>query len=507
DAYALCRVFKKSAPGPKIGEHQYVASASAQMSSDQSSAGIDLYSEGRCEDLDSCDYQTALDPSSRNLNAHGSQLITSGASDENWTRYLSEDVFGVTNNPSFPNSEAISYHPSKVDIALECARLQHRFSLPPLEVQDFPHGGFVDLKMPPSTSIRHGTNEEDILQEILSVAQASQELINNETWGGRTGSFADHHPVPPAAADFSFLTQNDDDQQIHGMHTSSSSSRFMDKSGEDQNSFRSISIRDLDEDQLKSGKMVENLRWVGMSSKDLEKKWLISEELDSRTNFNEFNETEANAFPLEFIDDTRDENFLDDGDVNDFSSPPSFEVYEKVEVNHGMFVSTCQASETFFHQTVPSEIVKVYLNPITMHNSPTLKPDSQTKPKKKSLFGKLTAFVQKKIARARKPWRKTVRPIITITALPLTYFLYFGEDFEEEKLGESFSATSKAMKIMKLKKPEKLNWDYKKKKIWICEEIEKSISSLVLCKIIWPYIAIALAISSIWVHQIATSPN
>jgi hypothetical protein len=152
--------------------------------------------------------------------------------------------------------------PLQVDIALECARLQHRFSLPPLEVDDFPQAGFTDFRMSQSTPIRENANETDILQEILSVAQASQELINHsnipDTWGGN------YAPDD----DFSFMVGTRDHTrniQVSDMNA--------ERYWEDP-STRSIHIGDLDED-FKTERMAENLRWVGMSDKDLEKVPLI----------------------------------------------------------------------------------------------------------------------------------------------------------------------------------------------------------------------------------------
>ncbi|GMP32375.1 hypothetical protein CsSME_00006164 [Camellia sinensis var. sinensis] len=530
DAYALCRVFKKSATGPKIGEH-YVGSGSNnnQMSSDHSSSMNDLYSEGRGEDLESYDYnQMALhhSTSSPNMNIHvGSPTVntntSSAATDGNWMRYLSEDAFSFT-NPSFSNCGNISYPPSKVDIALECARLQHRLSMPPLEVHDFPQGGFVDLRIPQSDSIRsHNPNdheEHDILQEILSVAQASQELINQDmTWGVTSGGGSFY--AQQAGDDFSFHPHA---VQIHDMMNNGGgggSSRLI---MEDQQHTisRSIEIGGFDKD-FKTERTVENLRWVGMSSKDLEKNFSedyktvpietiscfqtsedqeVRGEIDHQSNFNEFNDREANDFPFGFTDDNLNDNFLDDShEVDDFSSTPNFEVHEKIEVSHGLFVSTRQVAETFFHQIVPSEIVKVYLNPvITTHHSPMTKPDSTTKPK--------------------KPWRKIVSPSITIIALLLTYYcVYFGEHLEDEKLRDSFvDNTSKGVKrrekdcsnddeVNKMKKHGgTLMWKNYKKRNWFVGSIGGSICSMVLNQV-WPYLTIALALCSIWVHHIA--PN
>ena len=49
-----------------------------------------------------------------------------------------------------------------------------------------------------------------------------------------------------------------------------SSMRYVDKTWEDAINTRTIEIGDVDE-EFKEERMVENLRWVGMSSEDLEK--------------------------------------------------------------------------------------------------------------------------------------------------------------------------------------------------------------------------------------------
>lgn len=229
---------------------------------------------------------------------------------------------------------------------------------------------------------------------------------------------------------------------------------------------------------------------------------LISGEMDGdHNNFNKFNEVESNDFPLRFGDVTQNDDFLDDGDVDDdFSTTPSFEVYEKVEVNCGMLVSTRQVADTFFHQIVPSEIVKVYLNPTAMHNYSITKVDSPTELDDKGLFGKST--------RKKFIWRKTVSPMITIISFLLTYCLCFGESLENDRLRECLPASNSNV----LKRGEKeycssetIAWNYSKGKNWFVEKIEERFSSLVLKKIIWPYLTIGLAICSIWVHHIA--PN
>lgn len=105
----------------------------------------------------------------------------------------------------------------------------------------------------------HASNETDILQEILSVAHVSQELINN------SGNFMDHtmwggENVPVGGdQDFTFATD-----QFNQTNEHNNPMRYADKSSENP-IMRSLEIEDL-EDEFKMERMSENLRWVGMSS-------------------------------------------------------------------------------------------------------------------------------------------------------------------------------------------------------------------------------------------------
>lgn len=146
-------------------------------------------------------------------------------------------------------------------MALECARLQHRYTLPPLEMEDFPQVGVAHFKAPQPASIC-GSAEADILQEILSVAQASQELANQScsppNWTENYAAAADD--------DFTFMTAKETEyDQFNDMNPL----RLIDKSWQHQNA-SSIEIQHLDEDFKTSDRIVENLRWVGMSNKHLD---------------------------------------------------------------------------------------------------------------------------------------------------------------------------------------------------------------------------------------------
>ncbi|KAK4430481.1 hypothetical protein Salat_1348800 [Sesamum alatum] len=372
-----------------MGDH-YVGSASDRSSS------IDLHCEGRYDDLDSSDYQMPL-TSSPAMN------MISSSTDARWMQYLSEEAFSC-NNP-YSNSPPIPYPPSRVDIALECARLQHRFSLPPLEVQDFSQAAFSnnDPRMShPSVFHVENTNQPaDIVQEILSVAQASQDLQNQETWSG-----INYGPVD----DFSFFLNSSQPADMI-----SNCSKYLDNLGGEQNHHRSIEIGDND-DVFQSGRMVENLRWIGMSDKELEKafsddfKTVPIENINSNIHGDQYHDFQGqtsnfNAFTKASNEDisigphvnnnVSNHNFLDnEGDIDDFSTSPNFEVYKKTEINHGLLVSTRQAAQTFYHKVVPSRTVQVHINPtmMVMHQVPVSKSCSVSIPKHGSLSEKFVSF-------------------------------------------------------------------------------------------------------------------
>lgn len=110
-------------------------------------------------------------------------------------------------------------------------------------MQDFPQAGYVDMTMQDSSSIYGNTSNQhqDILQEILSVAQVSQELMNQNSWINGNASAAED--------EFSFLPR---ENNIQGQDTS-----------------RSMDIGPTED--LGTERMIENLRWVGMSNKDFDK--------------------------------------------------------------------------------------------------------------------------------------------------------------------------------------------------------------------------------------------
>ncbi|XP_019177519.1 PREDICTED: NAC domain-containing protein 86 isoform X2 [Ipomoea nil] len=524
DAYALCRVFKKSLTntGPKIGDH-YVSATSDRSSS------MDIYSEGRCEEMESSNYAMAAPPSAAAASCssmaaaavHGSpfhhHVAAAGPStnDDKWMHYLSDEAFSFHTPPpsSLPNYATMPYPPSKVDIALECARLQHRFMLPQLEVQDFPHVvSHVDSRMMmphhhhQSSFINHDNNP-DIVQEILSVAQASQDLMNQDGWGGGGG----YAPTAAADDDFSFLLPHNASQfQDMGNF------RFMDQLREDQNGGRNIEITDF-ADEFKPDRMVENLRWVGMSDKDLEKTLLEDYKAVPIENVSGFNreghEDHGESSQHNNLSDINDDfslgfdnnnNFLSDGG-GDFSDSPSFEVYEKVEVKHGMFIASRQAAKTLYHQVVPSTTVRIHRN-LLVPTFPVSKFEANI-----VVDNKFMAFSRKMLIGVMKftrPWRRMVSTLVGVIAIILhTCWVYFVELFMEAQEKNYYYCCNFS--------GEKKSGDYDEWEINFKKNKDSSIADKnprmtrrvddkTTTAAPWPYLTLVLALSTIWLHQNVT---
>ncbi|KAK9115714.1 hypothetical protein Sjap_014661 [Stephania japonica] len=440
DAYALCRIFKKSEIIPKVSEQchntQFTNQNSRWTPNDYSS-NIDLSPERKVDDIESSSFHFASETCS---SSHLNQGVVpyeydhmNGSTDMKWMQYLSEDAFGSNINPSSGFSSHANV-PSKVDIALECARLQHRLSLPPLEVEDFPGVNFIDSKVSrPGSYCENINGESDVLQEILSVASASQELIHHsnfqESWPGNnyTSSYMNELTLLP-------------DHTTRSDHHIGSSSHIDQKQwGLEETRF--IEIGDFKE-AFETEKVVENLRGVGMSHKDLEKcmfedqKDLIpiecissfqgkeesdelGENLNENNNFCDFNDThegnENDEFSLGFINDDQNGIIQEEG-----VGTPTFELYEKVEVNHGMFITSRQAAETLFHQIEPSKIVKV----INLNQVLTIPTRIQCG---SSFFSKFKAFTREKAKGMVINNQLLMRELICVVAMLLTSCICIGE--------------------------------------------------------------------------------
>ncbi|KAG5093663.1 hypothetical protein JHK84_049251 [Glycine max] len=526
DAYALCRVCKKTAViPPKVGDQHYVNVPSHvnQITSDQSSSiDIELYSEGRGEVLESSNYLMPWDTCpSPNINI-GSALninINGGTRDNNigtWSHFLAEDLPNLpTSASSFPNYGSMSYPPSKVDIALECARMQHRFTMPPLEVQDFPQVGISELKMAQASGSNmcggSRNNETDILQEILSVAHASHELINQSNYSSHSQALGanENNYAPPHESDFTFMVGNNYNR-VNDMNTMG----FVDKAWEDPNA-RSIEIGDLD-DGFKTERMVENLRWVGMSSKNMEKGFMEEQKIvpiehisnfqtnreenevqgsEQHNNNKELNDTDIDDFSMGFINgDDHNENFIDEGNIN-YSNSTNFEVVEETKVSHGMFVSTRQVADTFFHQIAPSQTVKVQLNPLmaedqSIENAVMV---NQGPP----FFRKFKAYVMGKLTKSSNT---IASALVFLFALLLMHCVFLKEQVEDLKSDPKCFDGANSMKKIMRQPAENIIWNEQENFWSVGIKCGKGFS--VVLKKIGIFLTISLALCTMWANHV-----
>ncbi|KAI3417472.1 NAC domain-containing protein [Psidium guajava] len=417
DAYALCRVFKKSTTCMKVGEH------CSTMNSTMSQRSDDLYLENRCDDMESTDnYSVSLNTYSPSIMNEPSAFDEYPPHEAKWVQPFHEDTFQFP-TPSFSNHGTLSYPPSQVDIALECARLQHRLSLPSLGMESIVQDGFAS---------------QDLIQQPAPLF----------SWD------ANYTPVE----DFNFGTG----KETAYCHLISDIpfARYNDKPCSDLNA-QNVEIGDWMEDFKMDQGTSENLRWVGMSSKDMEK--TFGEEnkvipVENISNFQRRGEEEAQGemlpsssykelleddergdFPLDFISEDRNGDFLDDGHVDDYSNSLSFEIVEEVKVNHGMFVATRQAAETIFHPMVPSQVVKVQ----SLNQGMILDdlPFTSSYPKRRyelvrdSNVRKFKSFTRGKFFGMKNsiiPSMKFGSSIVCMFALFLVHLIYLGEDVEYE---------------------------------------------------------------------------
>ncbi|XP_020248888.1 NAC domain-containing protein 86-like isoform X2 [Asparagus officinalis] len=255
DAYALCRVFKKTAPGPKIIEHYGAPyQLQQQWKANDHSSTVELSSEGIGDDLESCGYTFQSEFCSSGVAQRPSHNEATDA-DGKWMQFLEEEAFIATNNiPPFHNPSSFSYVPSRVDVALECARLQHRFTMPPLEIEDFSHINQTDSKLLHSEFTQQNSNEVDILQEILSVASASNGLANNSTY--QFEGYA------------SLIEPRNEGHWFHEMDGLDSSRSMIMPCGSGE-PMSLVEISDLEEEFKEDKKKAENLRGVKTLDTDI----------------------------------------------------------------------------------------------------------------------------------------------------------------------------------------------------------------------------------------------
>ncbi|GAA0159236.1 hypothetical protein LIER_38824 [Lithospermum erythrorhizon] len=385
EVYALCRIFKKSLHAPNANQY-------AQASYVRSSSIEPFNSEGRCDENESFYPIISAPPCSSSTSYHIPPVDMSGPIDSRWMmQYSSSDEALFTNNSTFPNYGTMPYPPSMVNTMMECARLENKFRLPPLEVEESPQS--TTFNSGSSYFTHQNTNQEDILGIIAS----NNSINQNHSWGNNNGNeFAS--PLD----DFTFL--------LHG----------------DENMASSIQIGDTDFVPIKSERMIEHNVVEGESS----------------TQHNIIDGQEGNEIVQGFMNQNDNNQVLEEnGDLDNFSDNLSFEIYEKTtEVSHGMFISTRQAAETFYHQIVPSTTLQVHLNPkSTMHDYPITKSHfTKSTKRNRGLSNKFKAI--------SKYFLIVMLIVVNAIALLHSYWNCFGEYLENGESKEDVTIIDEASK-------------------------------------------------------------
>lgn len=166
--------------------------------------------------------------------------------------------------------------------------------------------------------------------------------------------------------------------------------------------------------------------------------------------FNEDPDQTDDHFSLGFINSDPNENFIDDGNMDEYSSSPSFEVVEEVKVNHGLFVSTRQVAETFFHQLVPSQTVQVHLNPVLLlgnnflveRANPNSRVKSETSTEDSLLSPKFKAFAKAKLVEMTKSMKFAWWTLLTTIICTIALLLTSEEHIESEKTMDDFASSA-----------------------------------------------------------------
>ncbi|KAK1297561.1 NAC domain-containing protein 78 [Acorus calamus] len=421
DAYALCRVFKKCITGPKIVEN---AHGNQWESNTVESPTVEFSSNGRDDqDFESYGYPLQHEACPSDL-VQGSHM-------DSWMHFLSEEALCLT-DPPFHNPGSFNYLPSKVDVAIECARLQHR--LPPLEVDDFPQMDLLQSKVPNLGFYGDNPNGPctvDLIHEILSVPSSStQELINQPSydqgiWAGQLGSMQ---------------------HQLHHNMNDVGSSRSMAKSFGGYNDMRLIDIGEFEEEFREEKKVAENLRGVTVLDRDLREiileghEFLAPTESASNSRNDDVNVNQGGIHQFYNTNDMDEINNIpiynsqpQSGHVGFGDSDETVELaqtlegYEKIDFNHAFFVANQHKVKTFIHHVEPSRMISVHLN-LMIPKSETLARSRG----KGNFMKKLKGFIGDKVRKAKssmKMWRASERfnAVVNLIAVLLTTGIYFGE--------------------------------------------------------------------------------
>jgi len=116
---------------------------------------------------------------------------------------------------------------------------------------------------------------------------------------------------------------------------------------------------------------------------------------------------------------------------DDIANTPTFNVHEKVEFNHGLFVlSNGVVAETFFHLVEPSKKISVHLNQRVERG--TVVERSEEVRNRVSFFGRLKSYIKDRfrgIKKSLKPCRGSF--LLHLMSIVLASCVYHGEALED----------------------------------------------------------------------------
>ncbi|KAL9266203.1 NAC domain-containing protein [Drosera capensis] len=349
DAYALCRVFKKTNPVMPKHESRFVLKNVSRMSSNGPSS-TEIYSGGKFDGWDSSEYSIPVEGCSTSINP-GPPLH-----DDQWMQYLANDEEEFSFGTSPLNNGPTAYCSSKVKLRsllldqvdfAQCARLRHYPTHPAMLTTQF--------KMQQSPSFIGGLgNEVDVMEEIFSVSPASQDLINQSEANSMFAyAWNDNHQE----AIFSGMDPWEDPMakpiEVHDAGDYQSVVNYSELVILPEN----ISYEKIDDPEC-NAIPAENVPAYQLLSEN------VQGEVGNEIYMSYLDDIKADDFHLQFLMDDPSKNSEpcgDNGVDSGFPCSSNFELLQKVEVNQGSRVSTQGLAETRFHQLLPSTTVRVHL--------------------------------------------------------------------------------------------------------------------------------------------------
>ncbi|VVB14892.1 unnamed protein product [Arabis nemorensis] len=221
---------------------------------------------------------------------------------DDWSQYLSQDISASFSNYGSP------YGPNLTQSKTECEMFQHRMSLPPLRVENSP----------------------------VQAAQLSNRMDQNS---GQCGF-----------EDFTFAASN--------------SNQFYNSNVDDHLTH----VGNFDEQLLNAG----NSTWMRMSNENLQQSFIDEQEIlpsidDNDQDLEFYGRSQTNTINNIEIDEFFSfEKQVDDNNNSNMTlnSSGSEMIEKKISVNHKMLICTRQTTEVLYYQVVPSQILKIHVNPV-----------------------------------------------------------------------------------------------------------------------------------------------